>query len=159
MTDFVQDHPDGVILALDEMSLYYQATSTRVWAPVGETPVTDVAPERTCCYFYGALNVRNGRDIAMRADRQCSEYTADFIRQLLLIYSQPILLLLDRATWHKGEVTPLVDSCDRLEVMYFPVACPGFNPQEHVWSQARDHVSHNHAYCDFERLITDFETY
>ena len=44
MTDFLQDHPDGQVIALDEMSLYFQATTTRVWSPVGQTPVVRVSP-------------------------------------------------------------------------------------------------------------------
>lgn len=159
MTDFLQVHPDGVILALDEMSLYFQATRTRVWSPIGDTPVIDVAPQRDQCHFYGLLNVRNGREIAMRANEQTSELTANFLMQSLMIYTEPVLLLMDRAPWHKGDVTTLVETCERLEVMYFPVACPDLNPQEHVWAQARDRISHNHTYRDFEPLIDDFEIY
>ena len=64
MTDFLQAHPDCVILALDEMSLYFQATLTRVWAPVGQTPIVRVHPQRDTVHFYGALNLRDGREIA-----------------------------------------------------------------------------------------------
>jgi hypothetical protein len=38
VTDFLQTYPDGVILALDQMSLDFQATLTRVWSPIGQTP-------------------------------------------------------------------------------------------------------------------------
>lgn len=159
MTDFLQDHPDGVILALDEMSLYFQATLTRVWAPVGQTPIVTVHPQRECVYFYGALNLRNGREIALRADVENSEMSANFIMQLLLTYSQPILLLLDRASWHYGEVRRLIDQTDRLQAIYFPVACPDLNPQEHVWALVRDAISHNHHYRHFGNLIDAFENY
>ena len=43
--------------------------------------------------------------------------------------------------------------------MYYPPACPGLNPQEHAWSQARGAISHNHACPAFETLIDDFEAY
>lgn len=54
MTDFLQAHPHGVILAMDQMSLYFQATLTRVWAPVGQTPIVAVHPQRdhVHCIFY-----------------------------------------------------------------------------------------------------------
>jgi hypothetical protein len=64
VTDFLQDYPHGVILALDQMSLYFQATWTRVWAPVGQTPIVAVHPQRDHIHFYGALNLRDGREIA-----------------------------------------------------------------------------------------------
>ena len=57
MTDFRQAHPNGVILALDQMSAYLQATLTRVWSPIGQTPYVWVTPQRDCLHFYGALNV------------------------------------------------------------------------------------------------------
>ncbi len=161
MTDFVQAYPDAVILAMDQMSLYFQATLTRVWAVRGQTPVVRVSPERALVHFYGALDVRRGRDIAVLAPEQTTEVTADFVRLLLMLFStQPILLLLDRAPWHHG---PALDEVlaenSRLELLYFPPACPELNPQEHVWEQARDQVSHNHHYPQFQALIDDFDTY
>ena len=85
--------------------------------------------------------------------------TANFLMILLMLYPQPILLLLDRAPWHYGEVTDLIARTDRLQVIYFPPACPDLNPQEHVWARARDAISHNHTYRHFQPLIDDFETY
>jgi transposase len=157
--DFLQDHPDGVILAMDQMSLYFQATLTRVWAPVGQTPIVAVHPQRDHMHFYGALNLRDGREIAFSAPETTSALTTNFLMLLLMLYPQPILLLLDRAPWHFGEVTDLIEQTDRLQVLYFPPACPDLNPQEHVWERARDAISHNHTYRQFQPLIERFETY
>jgi len=145
VTDFLQDHPNGVILALDEMSLYFQATLTRVWSPVGQTPVVKVHPGRECTHFYGALNLCDGREIALPVQETTSTMTANFLMILLVLFPSPILLLLDRAPWHLGEVTDLIDQTERLQVMYFPPACPQLNPQEHIWERARDAISHNHT--------------
>ena len=38
MIDFLQAHPDGLILAMDQMSLYFQATLKRVWFAIGRHP-------------------------------------------------------------------------------------------------------------------------
>jgi transposase len=159
VTDFLQDYPEGVILALDQMSLYFQATLTRVWSPVGQTPIVAVHPQRDHVHFYGALNLRDGRELALSASDTTSEMTANFLMLLLMLYPQPILLLLDRAPWHFGEVNDLIAQTDRLQVIYFPPACPDLNPQEHVWERARDAISHNHTYRQFQPLIDDFETY
>lgn len=159
MTDFLQEHPDGVILALDQMSLYFQATLTRVWSLIGQTPMVAVHPQRDQVHFYGALNLRAGREIALSASETTSAMTTNFLLILLLLYPQPLLLLLDRAPWHYGEVTTLIEQTDRLQVVYFPTACPELNPQEHVWERAREALSHNHTYRQFQPLIDDFETY
>jgi len=143
------------------MSLYYQATLTEVWAPRGQTPIVRMTPQRDHVHFYGALDVRGGRQIALSAPEQSSAVTADFLRLLLVLFpTQPILLLLDRASWNKGPaVREVFAENDRLHVMYFPVACPHLNPQEQVWALAREVISHNHNYIHFDQLVADFETY
>ena len=161
MTDFLQAHPDGQVIALDEMSLYFQATTTRVWSVVGETPLIRVSPQRDHTHVYGALNLDTGHEFALPAPEMTSVTTADFLREIIACYpTQPILLLWDRAKWHKGDaVRQVLGENPRLEPMFFPPACPELNPQEHVWSQARAAISHNHTFALFARLKTAFLTY
>lgn len=83
MIDFRQNHPDGVILALDQMSLYFQATLTRVWSPVGHTPQVRVAAQRQYVNFYGALDVLSGREIALSLPKQNGEMTVHFLKHIL----------------------------------------------------------------------------
>lgn len=158
MTDFVQEQPDGVVLAMDEMSLYFQATTTRVWSFVGQTPQLRVSPARDHLHFYGALNLATGQEIAVPALQQNSTTTAAFLQHLLDTYpTRPILLLLDRAPWHRGQaVSDLLAQQPRLQTLFFPPACPQLNPQEHVWERTRDNVSHNHTFSSFVALWTTF---
>jgi len=143
------------------MSLYFQATLTRVWAPTGQTPIIKISPQREHIHFYGALDLMNGREVAVTALEQTAHVTADFMRLLLMLFpADHLLLLLDRAAWHSGpEIDQLLADNPHLELMYFPPACPDLNPQEHVWEQARDARSHNHTYRSFPPLIDDFETF
>lgn len=103
--------------------------------------------------------LRDGRQVALPAAEANAEMTTNFQMILLMLYLQPILLLLDRAPWHFGAVTTLIEQTDRLQVVYFPPASPDLNPQEHVWERARDAISHNHTYRHFQPLIDAFETY
>ena len=143
------------------MSLYFQATLTRVWSPKGHTPVVKISPQREHVHFYGALNLMNGREVALTAPEQTAQVTADFLRILLMLFpTDHLLLLLDRAKWHFGpEITQLLAENPHLELLHFPPACPDLNPQEHIWEQARDQISHNHSYRSFQPLIDDFETF
>jgi len=104
VTDFLQDHPDGLIMTMDQLTLYFPATPTRVWSPVGRTPRVWVTPQR-----------RGG---------------------------QPLQHFLTEEP--------------RLELVYFPPACPDLNPQEQVWEQTRDTISHNHLLTDFGQLCAAF---
>lgn len=71
-----------------------------------------------------------------------------------------MVLLLDRAPWHQGPaIDQLLADNSRLELVYFPPACPELNRQEPVWEQAREVVGHNHEYTRFETLIDTFDAF
>jgi transposase len=147
VTDFVQEHPQGIILAMDQLSLYCQATLTRGWSPVGQTPVVRITPNRDHSHFYGALDVRHGREMAVPTDDETTAMTVNFLMVVLHLFpTQDLLLLLDRAPWHFGpELDQRLAENDRLELVYFPPACPELNPQEPVWEQMRAAVGDNHV--------------
>lgn len=158
MTDFIQDHPDGVILAVDQMSLYFQATMTRVWAPRGQTPTIRVATQRDHVHFYGGLNVRSGHELALNLPMQSGEMTCHFLDHVQTAYpGRALLILWDRAKWHKGNVVQdYLAEHPHIETLHFPPGCPQLNPQEHVWERTRDAVSHNHTRTNFPALVQAF---
>jgi transposase len=136
-----------VILAEDEASLYLQATLMRVWAPRGQPPVVAADPGRVKTNFYGTLNLRTGEEIVLQAEHMNAQTTAAHREQLLAAHpAVPVLLLWDRAPWHRGPaIRDVLAANPRLEIMPFPVAAPELNPQEHVWKATRTAVSHNHT--------------
>lgn len=141
--------------------MYLQATTTSVWAPVGQTPVVKVSPQRDKVNFYGTLDLVTGQEIVTQAEKMNSEATAVHLRQILALYpDKQILLFWDRATWHGGEaVKQLLADNPRLEVMKYPPGAPDLNPQEHVWKTARTHASHNHERTKLPEVAKRFETY
>lgn len=161
MTDFKQDHPTGLIISLDEMSLYLQATTKRVWFPVGRRPVIRVSPQRDCQHWYGALCLDSGQQVALSVPKLDGQMTVHFLTHLLTVFpTQPILLFLDRAPWHRGPaVRDFLADHPRLQLLYFPPACPQLNPQEHVWKAARHAVSHNHSFLTLAELRHAFAAF
>ena len=159
MIDFAQKHPDAVYLTEDEASMYLQATTTSVWAPVGQTPIVRVHPQRDKVNFYGTLNLISGEEIITKAEKMNSEATAVHLKQILAAYPEKqILLFWDRAKWHGGQaVKQLLEDNPRLEIMKYPPASPDLNPQEHVWKSARLHASHNHDCSKLAELAARFE--
>jgi transposase len=148
-------------LAQDEASLYLQATLQLVWHPRGQTPVVTVDPGRDLVHFYGALNLHTGQEIAMPSPIMNAETTALYLHKLLLAYpDQPILLLWDRAPWHKGApIRNLLQAHPRLELLALPPGAPDLNPQEHVWKAARAAISHNHQVPRLPQLAEQFLCY
>ena len=92
--------------------------------------------------------------------RQCdAETSALFLQKVLLACPDgPILLLWDRAPWHRGlEIEAVLKTNPRLEIMYLHTGAPDLHPQEHVWKAARRAVSHNHICTKLDQLASDFE--
>ncbi len=101
------------MVAMDEMGLYFQATLTRVYAPVGQTPIVRVSPQRDNVHFYGALEVRAGREMAVTTPEQTTDVTADFVIVIVL----PVTLLLvivslGSLTLHQSAMRDLVAERD-----------------------------------------------
>jgi len=160
VTDFRQDHPDGVILALDQMSAYLQATLTQVWSPRGQTPVVWVTPQRDSLHFYGGLDVLSGQEVALSLPTLDSDHTIHFLKHVLSCFpGRSILLLLDRAPWHKGQVRRFVEAHPRLDLLFFPPGCPDLNPQEHVWKLTRKAVGHLRDYRHLSDLRHAFQSH
>lgn len=156
-----QNAPNTVVLAGDEASLYLQASLMRVWGVQGQTPVVRVDTGRSCTHFYGVLDLLTGQEVTLRSKIMTGEVSALFLNRLLLAYpGVPLLLLWDRATWHKGaEIRAVLEANPRLEILWFPPGCPELNPQEQVWKAVREAVSHNHRFAKLEALVEAFEGY
>jgi transposase len=161
LIDVAQAAPQTVILAEDEARLYLQPTTTAVWAPKGQTPVVRSDPGRSKTNFYGTRNLHSGAEIVTRAAVMNGEATALHLEAILkAIPDRPILLLWDRAPWHRGPaIRALLAANPRLEIMVLPVAAPEVNPQEHVWKATRRAVSHNHRCRELTTLADRFEAY
>src|SRR4051812_27235469 len=121
-----QAAPGTVILAEDEASLYLQATTMRVWHPCGQTPLIHIAPNRASTHFYAALNLQTGKETVMRSPTMNGATTVLFLLLLLATYpTQPILLLWDRATWHRSKlVKAFLQDNPQLEILWLPPAAP-----------------------------------
>lgn len=160
MTDFKQSYPDGLIIALDQMSVYLQDNLARVWSPRGQTPVVRVAPQRESLKFYGALELESGYEIALALPKMDGANTIHFLEHLLTcLPERQILLLWDRASWHKGAARRFVETHQRLEMLYLPPASPDLNPQEHVWKATRAAVGHLFDYRHLSDLRLAFQNH
>ena len=153
-----QNAPNTVFLAGDEAGLYLQATTCHVWSPTGQTPIVRADPGRAKTNFYGILNLQTGQEIAMRSDVMNAEISAQHLEMILEANPDvPIILLWDRAPWHRGKpIDQVLEENPRLEIIFFPTASPDLNPQEHVWKSVRKEISHNHLEARLPELADRF---
>ena len=147
MIDLAQAQPGTVYLAEDEAWMYLQATTMNAWAACGQTPVVRVDPGRTKTAFYGTLDLQTGQELVSRCAVLNAEASAQHLNLILqAIPDRPILLLWDRAPWHRGQpIRELLQVNSRLTIIEYPVAAPDLNPQEQVWKLTRRAVCHNHT--------------
>ena len=134
-------------MAEDEAKLYLQASTMAVWAPRGQAFTVRCDAGRAHASFYGTLNLKTGQEIVTQAEQMTAETTALHLQALLDAHPDlKILLLWDRAPWHRGpDIRTLLAANPRLELIEFPTAAPDLNPQEHVWRATRRKVCHNHT--------------
>lgn len=146
---------------MDEASLYLQATTMAVWGPRGQPLLVRLDPSRTKTSFYDALDLKTGQVLAQQVEQMTAETTASYLEILLERYpAVPIVLLWDRAPWHRGEKIRDVQAANpRLEIVTFPTAAPDLNPQEHVWKATRRAVSHNHTQRRLPDLAKRFKAH
>lgn len=133
----------------------------RVWAPIGQTPTVRIHTGREKTNFYGCLNLHTGQEIVMEAETMNSATTAAYLEKIAdAIPDKPILLMWDRAPWHRGAaVRGFLAANPRFEILWLPPGAPDLNPQEQVWKRTREHVSHNHAQTQLRDLAGVFAGY
>lgn len=153
--------PNTIILTEDEMILSTQTTFQKIWLPQGEYPKIKIATEKENRSLYGFLNIKAGIEHAFKTTWQNMYITVGVLKKLRKIYpNEKLLIIWDRAGWHKGSETQKFIKADKLiKTIYFPRAAPEENPQEHVWKNGRDKTSHNEFIKDIDKATDQFVKY
>jgi transposase len=157
--DLAQEDPSAIFLAEDEAGMYLPATTMSIGAVRGPTPVVRVDPKRTKVGCSGTINRHTGEELVTRSTERNSLMTTQPLQEILDRHPhRRIVLLWDRAKWHRGPtLRKLVTENPRLPLLAFPTAAPDLNPQEQVWKQTRRAVSHNHIFPKLPELADCFE--
>ena len=134
---------------------------TSIWQPKGKTIQVKTYSGQNKISFYGATNLRTGKEHTMRCQRQNQRATIRFLGYLRRQYPKKrIAICWDGAPWHKGRlIQAYLGKVKCFSLIPFPPYSPELNPQEKVWRQARRHVSHNHGFRTFSKLQKAFQSY
>lgn len=150
-----------VILTADEMSLSTQTTIQKIWLPQGEYPKIEVSSKKESRSIYGFFNIKDGKEHAFKTNWQNMYITYGVLGKLRKIYpAQKILLIWDKAPWHKGsKAQQFIKEDNNIETIDFPRAAPEENPQEHIWKTGRSKVTHNEFIPNIDHTTDKFIEY
>jgi transposase len=126
-----------VILWADESGFYLLPGLVRTYAPRGQTPILRVPLSRDHLSVISAIGA-DGEVLLMAEERALnSTDVARFLRYLLELIPEPLLVIWDGGPIHRGQ--PVKDLLaevgpGRLRVERLPAYAPDLNPDEGVWN-------------------------
>lgn len=132
------------IVFIDESGFLLIPPVRKTWSPRGRTPIIrhqqirkrisvisglSISPKRQRLGLYYNLHEKN-----IQQAQVC-----DFLRHLLKHVRGPLIVIWDNARIHKGDlIREICERSKRLQLEYLPPYAPELNPDEGVWSQAKD---------------------
>lgn len=115
----------------------------KTWAPVGQTPIFRHSYRYDWVSVIGAITISSLRQwvgLYFRCHRENinGERVVAFLQVLLRHIRGEVVLLWDSTKIHRNEtVRQHLLRCPRLHLHHFPGYAPELNPEEQVWTQAK----------------------
>lgn len=152
----------------DEAELSLLPTLTRMWMLRGhQTKIRAPGVQPPKRHECAATDWRKGHIVRVRSEKRDA---AAFCRLLDKCVARSArrkrraIVVADRARIHRPETSRLVAGLlqrygRRLTIRYLPSYSPDCNPQELLWEDWRDHVTHNHDRLRIAELERDSDAY
>jgi len=122
------------VWVMDEHRIGLKPLVRRVWALRGQRPIVPVRPRYEWLYIYAFAHPNTGRSFYLLMPTVSIEAFSvalqEFATCLELTDRQRIVLLVDRAGWHRS---PKVRCPPRLSLRFLPPYSPELQPAEHLW--------------------------
>jgi transposase len=146
-----------VIFWIDESGFYLLPAAVRTYAPRGQTPILRAPLSRAHLSVISALSP-DGQLILMAWEHSLtSTDVTTFLRQLVAIVPEPLLVIWDGGPIHRGPpVKALLAEVGsaRLRVEQLPGYAPDLNPDEGIWNHLKRVELRNTAFQTLAHLRT-----
>lgn len=153
MREAIAPHGGRVrVFFMDEARFGQQGTITEVWAPRGSRPRAVRQTRYEWVYLYAAVEPATGESAALVAPNVDTGTMNQFLK-ILDAERKPdehIVLILDRAGWHKSRRLQMPDGITGL---LLPSYSPELNPVENLWHYLRSHYLANRTYETYDDLL------
>lgn len=124
----------------DEAGVGLRTRSGRTWGAIGHPPEITVVRQRGGYNVLSIVLPQGEMRYTVTADTVDSEQYINFLKQLLEGRTRPLILVVDRASFHRSEKVSEFVRAHRtqLRIFFFPTASPELNPDEQVWNEIKN---------------------
>jgi transposase len=125
----------------DEAGGGVMTRSGRTWGLVGKTPLVRVCMQRGGYNVLSMVTSAGEMKYSVRAAPIDSKQDIEFLKNLIQDRARPLILLVDRASFHRSQdVRDFVRAHRaRLRVFFLPRRTPEMNPDEQLWNKIKNH--------------------
>ncbi|MGV0982889.1 MAG: IS630 family transposase [Polynucleobacter sp.] len=124
----------------DESAVDLREHSGKTWGARGATPAVQVTGKRGRYNILSAVTAKGALNYHVTENRiNSSEYIL-FLEQLLKGRSRPLILIVDRASFHRSKMVRKFIGHHRKQIRlhFLPSYSAERNPDEHVWEEIKD---------------------
>lgn len=124
----------------DEAGVAPRTRSGRTWGLVGQPPELPVAPQRGGYNVLSMVTPQGTLRYHLSDQTIDSDAYIDFLQQLIHDRERPLIILVDRATFHQSQAVREFVRAHRtqLRVFFLPKRSPELNPDEQVWNELKN---------------------
>ena len=124
----------------DEAGVDLRERCGTTWGERGVRPLVSVTGGRGRINILSMMTPQGDLRYHVTEGRIDSEVFIDFLKQILKGRTRPLILVLDRASFHRSRAVRLfvAQNRHRLRLKWLPAYSPERNPDEHVWEEIKD---------------------
>lgn len=149
-----------VVLTADETRINWEEEVRRAWLKRNKKTVIKLSRNKTGQSYFGALNIKTGKESIYPLDWQNTENIIKVVLWLIKKHeNKKLCIIWDNASWHKSkELRNELMAGGKLESVHlinFPPYAPDMNPEEHVWKYGKENIA-NTNFNTFEAMKESF---
>jgi len=124
----------------DEAAVDLRDHSGKTWGARGIRPVVYVTGGRGRVNILSVVTAQGDLRYHVTENRINSDEYIQFLKQLLEERKRPLILVVDRASFHRSKKVRIFIWHHRRQIRlhYLPTYSPKLNPDEHVWEEIKD---------------------
>jgi transposase len=150
-----------LLIYIDKAHIHLDSDQGYGWSLKGQRFwVSSSSPGKQKVSFYGAYIYNKGEVRVFPYERAEKFNTAEVLGKLKTEFSsQPIVVLWDRASYHRAEIVRQTAESLNIELEPLPAYSPDFMPVEHLWQWMREDITYHTCYETKSELISQAEDF